>query len=64
MNAASLLEGPNGSAQFKGPCSVTYDFGKNVGGVVSVTVGSTSGPGATLELAYTESSIYISNSSW
>lgn len=60
-NAASLLGSANGNAQFSGSSSVTFDHGKNIAGVVSVTVGTYSSPGATISLTYTESSLYINN---
>jgi len=59
LNAESLLRTPNGSAVFNGPSAVTFDFGKNVGGVVSVEVGSSSSPNASIGLTYTESSLWI-----
>ncbi|RDW88106.1 six-hairpin glycosidase-2 [Coleophoma cylindrospora] len=58
-NAKSLLGGPNGSATFQGNSSVTFDFTKNVGGVVSVTVTSSSTADAFIGLTYTESSLWI-----
>ncbi|RDW95315.1 six-hairpin glycosidase-1 [Coleophoma crateriformis] len=58
-NANSLLGGPNGSATFHGNSSVTFDFTKNVGGVVSVTVKSASSADAFIGLTYTESSLWI-----
>jgi hypothetical protein len=58
-NAASLAGGPNGSATFNGVSSVTFDHGKNIAGVVSVTVGTSSSPDAFIGLTYTESSLWI-----
>jgi hypothetical protein len=62
-NSASLVGGSNGNAQFTGPSSITFDYGKNIAGVVSVSVGASSPPNATLSLTYTESSLWISNQS-
>lgn len=58
-NAASLAGGAHGSATFNGVSSVTFDFGKNVAGVVSVTVGPSSSPFAFIGLTYTESNLWI-----
>ncbi|TVY43620.1 hypothetical protein LOCC1_G005098 [Lachnellula occidentalis] len=63
VNANSLLGSSNGSAKFSGPSSITFDYGMNIAGIVSVTVGSSSSPDATISLTYTESSLYISNQS-
>lgn len=66
-NAQSLVGVPsssssssaNGSAVFRGNSSVTFDYAKNIGGIVSVTVGAVSAPPAILGLTYTESSFWI-----
>jgi hypothetical protein len=58
-SAASLLWGPNGSAVFNGPSAVTFDYGKNIAGVVSVEVGFSSSKNASIGLTYTESSLWI-----
>ncbi|TVY36182.1 hypothetical protein LSUB1_G007210 [Lachnellula subtilissima] len=55
--------GQIGSAKFPGPASITFDYGMNIAGIVSVTVGGSSSPDATISLTYTESSLYISNQS-
>jgi len=62
-NADSLVGRSNGNAQFSGSSSITYDYGKNIGGILSVTVGAVSSPDATLSLTFSESSLYISNQS-
>lgn len=59
-NAIALTEGNNGTAIFDGVSSVTYDFGKNVAGVVSVIAGNSTSPDAKIWLTYTESSTWIS----
>jgi hypothetical protein len=38
---------------------VTFDYGKNIVGVVSVTVGRTSSPDAQIGLTHTESNLWI-----
>lgn len=57
--ATSLLGNSTGSAVFKGPSSVTYDYMKNIAGVVSVTVGGSSSPDALIGLTYSESAVWI-----
>jgi hypothetical protein len=58
-NAASLTGNSNGCAVFHGISSVTYDYGKNIAGVVSITAGTSSSPDALIGLTYTESSLWI-----
>lgn len=58
-NAASLAGSAHGSATFNGVSSVTFDYGKNIAGVVSVTVGTSSSRHAFIGLTYTESSLWI-----
>ena len=58
-NAASLTGSAHGSATFNGISSVTFGYGKNIAGVVSVTVGSSSSPNAFIGSTYTESSLWI-----
>lgn len=60
-NAAALTQASTGGTTFNGVSSVTYDFGKNVAGLVSLDVGSSSSPSAFLGVTFTESSIWISN---
>jgi hypothetical protein len=57
--AASLIGGTRGYAIFQGTASVTFDYGKNIAGMVSVTVGSSSSSDAQIGLTYTESSLWI-----
>ena len=58
-NAETLAGSAHGSATFNGVSSVTFDYGKNVAGIVSVTVGTSSSPHAFIGLTYTESSLWI-----
>ena len=57
--AESLIGASPGSALFDGVSSVTFDYSKNIAGVVSVTVGSSSSSDALIGLTYTESSLWI-----
>lgn len=59
--AASLSQASRGNATFRGPSAVTYDFGRNIGGVVSLDVLSASSPDAFLGVTFTESSMWISS---
>ena len=60
-NAESLTNSAVGNATFTGAnSSVTFDYGKNIAGVVSVTVGTSSSLDAFIGLTYTESSEWIS----
>ena len=58
-NAESLLN-PTGDAEFDGVSAVTFDFGKNIAGFPSVTVGNSSSTDVAIALAYSESSEWIS----
>lgn len=61
-NAQSLLSGSANTtspAIFTGNSSITFDYGKNIGGIVSLTVGSVSSPDAVLGVTFTESSLWI-----
>jgi len=60
-NAKALTRSSGGNATFYGVSSVTYDFGKNVEGLVSLEVGSASSSSAFLGVTFTESSLYISS---
>ncbi|CAG8953008.1 hypothetical protein HYFRA_00003200 [Hymenoscyphus fraxineus] len=58
-NPETLLGGPRGNAIFNGVSAITFDFLKNIGGVVSITVESSTDPSAVLGLTYTESNLWI-----
>jgi hypothetical protein len=60
-NAKSLTQSSGDGATFRGVSSVTYDFGKNVAGLVSLDVGHASSSSAFLGVTFCESSLYISN---
>lgn len=61
-NSEGLLNGVNSSATFSASSAVTYDFGKNIAGQVSVVAGaSVYSPDAVIGLTYTESSFWIAN---
>lgn len=49
-----------GSAIFEGPSSLTYDFSKNIGGLVSLKIGNVDAD-QYIGIAYSESSEWISN---
>lgn len=60
-NAKALTRFSGGDVTFHGVSSVTYDFGKNVEGLVSLEVGSASSSSAFLGVTFTESSLWISS---
>ncbi|TVY82323.1 hypothetical protein LSUE1_G005223 [Lachnellula suecica] len=49
----------NGSATFQGVSSVTFDFQRNIAGIVSLDIGSSSSDDAFLGVTFTESSLWI-----
>ncbi|TAQ83360.1 hypothetical protein B7494_g8318 [Chlorociboria aeruginascens] len=60
VTSPETLTSPTGSATFNGMSAVTYDYGKNIAGVVSITVGTSSSSDAFIGLTYSESSLWIS----
>ncbi|KAI3396001.1 hypothetical protein diail_572 [Diaporthe ilicicola] len=59
-NAQSLVDSPeNATAILRGNSTITFDYGKNIAGIVSVKVGSSSSADAVLALTFTESSFWI-----
>lgn len=60
-NPRALTRSSGGTTTFDGISSVTYDFGKNVAGLVSLGVDSASSPSAFLGVTFTESSLWISS---
>lgn len=59
-NAEGLLNGANGTAVFSPASAVTFDFGKNIAGQVSLTAENSTSSAAAVWLTFTESSLYIS----
>ena len=61
-NAQELIRpASSGNVTFQGPASVTLDFGRNVGGIVSVDIASASAGDAFVGVTFTESHQYISS---
>lgn len=58
--ASSLASDLTGSAIFKGISAVTYDFGVNIGGLVSLTIGNKTDANQSIAITYSESSQWIS----
>jgi hypothetical protein len=58
---AASLTNPPGNATFKGTSAVTYDFGKNIAGIVSFHVSTVTGTGTDefIGISFTESSLWI-----
>jgi hypothetical protein len=56
----SLIGSAGGEAVFDGISAVTYDFGKNIAGLVSLQIGDVD-EDQFIGLTYTESSLWISN---
>jgi hypothetical protein len=60
QNAQSLTTA-SGNAVFQGASAVTYDFGKNIAGLVSFNVTSTTGTDNYVGITFSESSLWISS---
>src|ERR1700730_15258384 len=58
-NAASLTTS-NGDATFHDVSAVTYDFGKNVAGIISIHIGQNSDSHQFVGVTFSESSLWIS----
>ncbi|KAE8167048.1 Six-hairpin glycosidase-like protein [Aspergillus tamarii] len=58
---SSLTRSSGGNATFDGPASVTFDFGRNIAGIVSLDIESSSTRNAFIGVTFTESSLWISS---
>jgi len=58
-NAPSLTK-DKGSTTFHGKSAVTFDFGKNIAGIVSLDIGKTSDESQFVGVTFSESSLWIS----
>ncbi|KAF7713086.1 Alpha-L-rhamnosidase [Penicillium ucsense] len=57
----SLCDGSESTTVFDGTSSVTYDFGKNIAGIVTLKIEPPSSVNTRLGLTFSESSLWISN---
>jgi hypothetical protein len=60
IGADSLASDSPGSAIFQGVSAVTYDFGINIGGLVSLNIGNKTDTNQSIAITYSESSQWIS----
>jgi len=58
-NPTNLLQGAKGAATLNDVADVTYDFGKNIEGIVSLSIDSAAA-GQYVGVTFTESSLWIS----
>jgi hypothetical protein len=58
---AASLTNPPGNATFKGASAVTYDFSKNIAGIVSFNVSTVTGTDEFIGISFTESSLWINS---
>lgn len=58
-NTAALTSSSSGTATFTGESAVTYDFGKNIAGIVSFNISSVQCSNQYIEISFTESSLWI-----
>lgn len=60
--ANDLITGQSVATTFRGPSAVTYDFGKNVAGLVSFNISQVAGSGESfIGISFTESNLWISS---
>lgn len=59
-NAAGVTTSGSGDTILQGISAVTYDYTKNIGGLVSFVVSDVSGSGQFVGISYSESSMWIS----
>jgi hypothetical protein len=57
------LSSSNGSSVFTGVAATAYDFGINIAGLVTLTIGSANSSGQYIGVTFSESSLWISNRS-
>jgi hypothetical protein len=60
INAAGVTNSGSGGTTFNSVSAVTYDYSKNIGGLVSFTVSSSSDSDQYIGVSFTESSMWIS----
>ncbi|GAB7354936.1 hypothetical protein MBLNU459_g5557t1 [Dothideomycetes sp. NU459] len=60
-NPGGVTTTGDGSTTFQGPSAVTYDYRKNIGGLVSFVVSETSDSNQFIGISYTESSLWITS---
>jgi len=63
VSAPESLTFSPGSTIFRGDSATAYDFGKNIAGVVTLTIGLVSGEDQFIGVTFSESSLWISNKS-
>ena len=61
VDEAPTLTKSTGNATFRGVSAVTYDFGKNIGGIVSINVSAVEGSDNFVGVSFTESSLWINS---
>lgn len=59
-NSEGVTTSGSGDTTLQGVSAVTYDYGKNIGGLVSFIVSSTSSDDQFIGISYSESSLWIS----
>lgn len=59
-NAAGLTISGSGSTVLTSESAITYDYKKNIGGLVSFTVSNVNGTGNFIGISFSESSFWIS----
>jgi hypothetical protein len=57
------LTSSNGSSVFTGIAATAYDFGINIAGLVTLTIGSANSSGQYIGVTFSESSLWVSNRS-
>lgn len=58
--ADSVTEGKTGSLSFQGESAVTFDYAKNIAGIVTLNVSSVSDANQFIGLTFSESSLWVS----
>ncbi|KAB8233431.1 putative alpha-L-rhamnosidase A [Aspergillus alliaceus] len=60
-SSSALISPSSGNTTFDGPASVTFDFGRNIAGIVSLGIGSSSTCDAFIGVTFTEPSLWTSS---
>lgn len=63
VSNAESLTSSSGNAVFQDDSATAYDFGKNIAGVVTLTIGSVSDADQYIGVTFSESSLWVSNAS-
>lgn len=63
VSAPGTLTAPSGSSTFSNDAATSYDFGINIAGLVTLSIGAVSDASQYIGVTFSESSLWVSNAS-